>query len=237
MKIAIIGYGKMGKAIEKIAKERGHDIALIVDESSIDKLENLGIPIDVAIEFSTPTSAPDNIIKCLDRQLPVVVGTTGWLDQLESIKSYVQKVNGTLFLASNFSLGVNLFFKLNQWLAKMMNKYPEYKASIEEIHHIHKLDQPSGTAITLGEGIIQEHEGYHQWVNDSTDQKDMLPIHSLRKEEVPGTHTISYTSVMDSITLTHEAKDRAAFALGAVLVAEWLHGKVGIYSMDDFLTF
>lgn len=236
MRIAIVGYGKMGKAIEKIALERGHQIALIIDADNANELSKANLKIDVAIEFSTPSSAFDNILKCLDLGFPVVSGTTGWLDKLPQIKATVEATDGSFFYASNYSLGVNIFFRLNKWLANIMGGFSQYDVSIEEIHHIHKLDQPSGTAITLADSIIQSNSKYRKWVNEPTNQKNELKIKSIRSGEVPGTHTVSYASDLDVLEIKHEAKDRAAFALGAVLVAEWILDKKGILTMDDFIT-
>ena len=237
MQIAIIGYGKMGRAIEKLAHQRGHQIPLIVDENNISSLSKFEGTIDVAIEFTTPGTAAGNIRLCADLGIPVVVGTTGWANELEEVKHYVSKKSGTLFYASNFSLGVNIFFKLNEWLASVMNNYPAYQPSLDETHHIHKLDKPSGTAITLAEGLLNQHQQYDDWTLDTTDQKSKLPIISHRKGEVPGTHSVSYNSEMDELFIQHTAHSRGGFALGAMLVAEWLPGKKGVLTMNDFLKF
>ena len=231
MKIGLLGYGRMGKAIEKIALERGHEIVY-----KIDRDYNHGnlIKADVAINFSIPSAAVNNVITALENSIPVICGTTGWLDQYKKVtKSALH--NKTAFLyASNFSIGVNLFFKLNKTLAKIVQNQ-DYKASVEEIHHIHKLDAPSGTAITLAEGII-ENSNLKKWCEQDAGE-DELEIKSIREGEVPGIHTIQYKSDIDSITIRHEAFDRKGFAYGALVAAEWIVGKKGIFKMDDVLNF
>jgi len=236
MKIALIGYGKMGKEIEQIALSRGHTIALKVDVSNaetytIDELKQA----DVAIEFSTPEAAVKNIYKCFDANVPVVVGTTGWLGKLDEVKEKCKILNSTLFYASNYSIGVNLFFKLNEYLAKLMNKYADYNVSMEEIHHIHKLDAPSGTAISLANQIIENVQTKTKWVNHPTNELNDLAILSKRIDEVPGTHTVTYASAVDEINITHIAHNRKGFALGAVIAAEWVANKKGIYGMNDLM--
>jgi 4-hydroxy-tetrahydrodipicolinate reductase len=238
MKIGIIGYGKMGKTIEKIAKDRNHVISGIVDPTNDQKIENLkDMGVDVAIEFTAPEAAADNIKACINHGIPVVSGSTGWLSQLDEIKSLCNEKNGSFFYASNFSLGVNLFFQLNKQLAKMMNQFKQYEAEIEEIHHTQKVDKPSGTAITLAEGLIDNHSRYAAWELDQSPDQSKLAIHALREPDVPGTHTIRFTSEEDIIEIKHTAKGRHGFALGAVKVAEWLPGKTGFYTMDDYLKF
>ncbi|MGZ4049019.1 MAG: 4-hydroxy-tetrahydrodipicolinate reductase, partial [Bacteroidia bacterium] len=234
MNIALIGYGKMGKEIEQIALSRGHKIVLKVESKnaatySTEELKKA----DVAIEFSTPESAVNNINKCFDAGVPVVIGTTGWLERMDEIKQKCIEKNQTLFYASNYSIGVNLFFKLNEYLAKLMNAYPEYNASMEEVHHVHKLDSPSGTAISLANHIIENLEKKFKWVNTSTSEKNELEIISKRIDEVPGTHTVTYKSDVDEISITHLAYNRKGFALGAVVAAEWLKDKKGIFGMTD----
>ena len=236
MKIALIGYGKMGKEIEQIAISRGHSIVLKVDITnadsySIDELKKA----DVAIEFSTPEAVINNIYKCFDADVPVVVGTTGWLKHLEEVKSKCSDKKQTLFYTSNYSIGVNLFFKVNEYLAKLMNAYHEYNATMEEIHHVHKLDSPSGTAISLANHILENNKQKEKWVNNSTENKNELAIISKRIDEVPGTHTVTYSSEVDEISMTHIAHSRKGFALGAVIAAEWVKGKKGIYGMNDLL--
>lgn len=238
MKILLLGYGKMGKTIEKIAIERGHQIEFIIDREDKALFEQIsGENVDVAIEFSQPDAATRNILTCFQKKIPVVSGTTGWLDQFEAVKNSCEEKNGTFFYASNFSLGVNIFFKVNQFLAKIMNSFPDYGVSMEEIHHTEKKDAPSGTAITLAEGIMGQHDKIQQWVNQTTDRENELGIVSRRIDEVPGTHTIQYTSPVDDIEIRHVAHSRQGFALGAVLVAEWVIGKKGMLSMEDYLNF
>ena len=235
MKIAIIGYGKMGKEIEQIAVSRGHSIVLKVDKDNqlnyIEELKNA----DVAIEFSTPDSALSNIYNCFDANIPVVVGTTGWMDKFEEVKKSCGQKNQTLFYASNYSIGVNLFFKVNEYLAKLMNSYTEYNVEMEEIHHIHKLDAPSGTAISLANQLINELDAKQKWVNSPAENKNELSIISKRIDEVPGTHTVTYNSSVDEISITHKAYNRKGFALGAVIAAEWIIGKKGFFGMPDLL--
>ena len=232
MKIGLLGYGRMGKAIEKIALEKGHEIVY-----KIDKDYNHGnlIKADVAINFSIPSAAVNNVIIALENSIPVICGTTGWLDHYKKV-TQIALHNKTAFLyASNFSIGVNLFFKLNKTLAKIVQNQSDYKASVEEIHHIHKLDAPSGTAITLAEGIL-ENSNLKQWCKQDAGE-DELEIKSIREGEVPGIHTIQYKSDIDSITIRHEAFDRKGFAYGALIAAEWIVGKKGIFKMDDVLNF
>lgn len=238
MNIALIGYGKMGKEIEQIALSRGHVISLKVDKDnaetySVEELKKA----DVAIEFSIPESAVGNIYKCFEANVPVVVGTTGWLDKLNEVQVKCVDNNQALFYASNYSIGVNLFFKLNEHLAKLMNAYPEYNVAMEEIHHVHKLDSPSGTAISLANQVIEQIGAKQKWVNEPTEKQDELSIISKRIDEVPGTHTITYSSDVDEISITHIAHNRKGFALGAVIAAEWMVGKKGIYGMNDLMSF
>ncbi len=226
----------MGKIIEQIAISRGHSIVLTIDQDNTDKftVDELR-KADVAIEFSIPESAVSNIYKCFEAGVPVVVGTTGWIDKLEEVKKNCRENNQSFFYSSNFSIGVNLFYKVNEYLAKVMNAHPEYAVEIEEIHHIHKLDSPSGTAISLANQIIKELDEKEKWVNDSTENKNELSIISKRLGEVPGTHTVSYRSDVDEISLIHFARNRKGFATGAVVAAEWLIGKKGIFGMSDML--
>ncbi|TVZ17418.1 4-hydroxy-tetrahydrodipicolinate reductase [Maribacter sp. MAR_2009_72] len=230
MRIALFGYGKMGKMIEQIALSRGHEIAARIDENT----EQIDFDaMDVAIDFSMPNAAYNNISTCLNNNIPVISGTTGWLDRYDDAVSLCNKNNGAFIYASNFSLGVNIFFELNNYLAKMMQNLPEYKVSIEEIHHTQKLDAPSGTAITLAEGII-ENSDYGQWKLDE-DTQGTIPITAKRIGQTPGTHTIDYTNNIDSIEIKHTAHNREGFALGAVTAAEWIVGKKGVFSMRDVL--
>jgi 4-hydroxy-tetrahydrodipicolinate reductase len=230
MKIALLGYGRMGKAIEKIAIERGHEIVIRKDVEPVDM--DLSIA-DAAIDFSHPLAAYDNIKDCIDSKVPVVSGTTGWLDKFDEIKAYCEEQDGAFIYASNYSIGVNLFFNLNAYLAKMMGKMKEYDVAMEEIHHIHKLDAPSGTAISLANDILDNSEK-NQWRIESP-QSDDLFINVKREGEVPGTHQVSYTSAIDSIEIKHTAFNRTGFALGAVVAAEWLHKKKGVFNMKDVL--
>ncbi len=237
MKIALIGYGKMGRAIERIALAKGYDVPLVFDETNLKEftIENLK-KVDVAIEFTTPQAAVDNIFKCFDAGVPVVCGTTGWLDRMDEVKKVCIEKNGAFFYAANYSIGVNLFFRLNVYLARLMKNHPEYFASMEEIHHTHKKDAPSGTAIALAEGIMKENERISKWVLDMDEPKDdELTIHSIRVGEVPGTHTVFYTSEADEIKITHQAYSRRGFAEGAVHAAVWLIGRKGVFGMKDLL--
>lgn len=236
MNIALIGYGKMGKEIEQIALSRGHKIVLKVDVSNADTYTSEELKLaDVAIEFSTPESALKNIYKCFDVNVPVVVGTTGWLSKLDEVKEKCKNQNQTLFYASNYSIGVNLFFKLNEYLSKLMNNYTDYNVTMEEIHHVHKLDAPSGTAISLANQIIKNNTAKQKWVNEETTSKNELSIVSKRLDEVPGTHTVTYSSAVDEINITHIAHNRKGFALGAVVAAEWVKNKKGIFGMNDLM--
>ncbi len=235
MNIALIGYGKMGKSIEKMATERGHHISSIVDLDSRERLSEIAPNnTNVVIEFSNPSSAFDNISACLRKKVPVISGTTGWLDQLPNIEALCVAHQGTFLTASNFSLGVNIFFRLNEWLSQVMGQFPDYKIDIEETHHLQKLDKPSGTAITLAENIIKTHPHYRRWDLNASKENDMN-IASIRQAEVTGKHVINYHSSIDTIAITHEAHSREGFALGAVLVAEWIQNKKGIFTMNDFI--
>ncbi len=237
MRIALYGYGKMGKAIEEVAIARGHEVVLRVDS------HNPGTPptgADVAIEFSTPENVLANTKLCLEHGVPVVVGTTGWYDHLDEIKVLVSKKKGTLLWASNFSIGVNLFFRVNRLLAGLMDQQPQYAVHIDESHHVHKLDAPSGTAITLARDIdirTGRYSGFELTESKAQDgaASGPVPIRSERIGEVPGTHTVSWNSSNDRIVLTHEAFGRTGFAQGAVVAAEWIQGKQGFFSMDDVL--
>ncbi len=235
MNIALFGYGKMGKEIEAIALKRGHNIILKIDKDNVDSITDADLKkADVVIEFSTPHTVLDNIKRCINAQVPVVVGTTGWYDSFEAIKKLCTQTNGSLFHATNFSLGVNLFFKVNTYLAELMNKYSDYEVSMEEIHHIHKLDKPSGTAITLAEQILKKIDKKTKWSIDKKGE-DILFIKDIREGEVPGTHIIKYQSEVDDIEIMHKAHNRKGFALGAVIAAEFLNGKKGIYTMSDII--
>lgn len=234
MKLAIIGYGRMGHEIEAIAVKRGHNVVLTIDKDNIDDLESDKMKnVDVAIEFTFPESAVSNYLKCFKAGVPVVSGTTGWLAQRPMVEEECQKHDTGFLYASNFSLGVNLFFELNRKLAKMMSQFTDYSVRINEIHHTKKLDAPSGTAITLGEDIINAIPTKTKWVNNETTNENELAITSERIGEVPGTHEIFYRSEADEIMIRHEAFNRKGFALGAVIAAEFMAGKKGIYSMTD----
>ncbi len=230
MKIALLGYGKMGIAIEKIAIERGHEIVL--RKRANDKFDGLQ-QADVAIDFSIPSSAVCNISECLNTNIPIVSGTTGWLDDYNKMADLCINTNGAFIYGSNFSLGVNLFFALNAYLAKMMSKFNTYKVEMEEIHHTQKLDAPSGTAISLANGIIQN-SSYDSW-NLNAPLENSISIDAKRIENVPGTHTVFYHSDVDSIEIKHTAHSRDGFALGAVIAAEWIVGKKGVFTMKDVL--
>lgn len=244
MKIGLLGYGKMGKMIEAIALKRGHEIVLRIEETNIADLtpENLK-KCEVAIEFSTPNAVLKNISLCLENQIPIVVGTTGWNAQMKEIEALTLSKNASLLHGSNFSVGVNIFFALNKQLSKMMNNYGDsYQASVEEIHHIHKLDAPSGTAITLAEGVLQNFKRQTTWdvvthPNTKSFPEQVLPITAFREAEVPGTHVIRYSSSIDDIEIKHTAHNREGFALGAVLAAEWLKGKKGFYNVTQMFNF
>jgi 4-hydroxy-tetrahydrodipicolinate reductase len=235
MNIALLGYGKMGKEIEAIALKRNHNIVLKINKDNASTITDADLKkADVIIEFSTPHAVLENIKKCINAQVPVVIGTTGWYDKFEEIKKLCSEKNGGLFHATNFSLGVNLFFKVNTYLAELMNKYDDYDVSMEEIHHIHKLDKPSGTAITLAEQIIKKIDRKTKWSIDSKDPETLF-IKDIREGEVPGTHIIKYNSEVDDIEIMHKAHNRKGFALGAVIAAEFLNGKKGIYTMSDII--
>lgn len=236
MKIALIGYGKMGKAIEEIALKRGHSVTLKIDLGNTYDLNEANLKkADAAIEFTNPHAAADNILKCLQSSCPVVSGSTGWLDRWQEVAGVCEKMNGGLLYASNFSIGVNLFFELNKKLASLMAGHPEYEASIEEVHHTEKKDAPSGTAITLAEQILEALPFKKQWINIESDRPEDLLITSKRIDPAPGTHTVTYSSPIDDISIIHTAHSRQGFALGAVMAAEYLAGKKGIYSMSDVL--
>jgi len=231
MKIALLGYGRMGQTIEQIATKRGHDIVLKIDKDDTDYDITKA---DVAIDFSIPNVAFNNISLCLNNNVPVISGTTGWLEDYDKAVAICKEKNGAFIYASNFSLGVNIFFELNKVLAKMMSNLEQYRVSMEEIHHTKKLDAPSGTAISLANGIIAEHAEYDGWKLDAGDTTT-IPIVAKRIEDVPGTHTVTYESEVDAITIEHMAHNRQGFALGAVIAAEWIIGKKGIFTMNDVL--
>jgi len=237
MNILLLGYGKMGKTIEAIAINRGHTIIGHIDNSGERNAFKDLKKTDVAIEFSQPDVAVDNLKFCFDHSIPVICGTTGWLEQKPAVDAYCLKKEGTLFQASNFSLGVNLFFQLNEYLAKMMDRYTDYNVSIDETHHTQKKDAPSGTAITLAEGILKNLHQKDTWKLGGLSQGKEISVHSFRVDPDPGTHVIKYQSAVDEIEIKHKAHSREGFALGAVLVAEWIKGKKGVLTMKDFLGF
>lgn len=231
MKIALLGYGKMGQTIEQIAINRGHDIVLKVDKDDKDYDVTKA---DVAIDFSIPNVAYNNISNCLNNNVPVISGTTGWLQDYDKAVALCKEKKGAFIYASNYSLGVNIFFELNKTLAKMMSTLKQYNVSMEEIHHTQKLDAPSGTAISLANDIITQHESYNSWKLDES-EKATIPITAKRVKDVPGTHTVTYKSDVDTVNIEHIAHNRQGFALGAVIAAEWIHGKTGIFTMNDVL--
>lgn len=235
MKIALFGYGKMGREIESIALERNHSVVLKMDSANRASLtpEELR-KADVVIEFSTPHTVLGNIHFCLEAGVPVVVGTTGWHNELGQVRELTARHNGALFYASNFSPGVNLFFRLNSYLAQLMNNYPNYEVEIEEIHHIHKLDKPSGTAISIATQIVDKLDRKQGWSTTEAGA-DQVFIRDLREGEVPGTHSVKYHSAIDDIEIMHKAHNRRGFAMGAVLAAEFLAGKQGVFTMDDLI--
>lgn len=238
MKIALIGYGRMGHEIETIALKRGHVISLIIDQYNPDDLseENLS-GVDVAIEFSSPDAAFNNITKCLEEVVPVVSGTTGWLENYEKVIDLCRKNKSSFIHSSNFSIGVNLLFRLNTELARLMDHYADYSVFIDEIHHTKKLDAPSGTAISLADGIIEHHNGYKKWRPVDDNEPESVPVRSLREGEVPGIHIVTWDSEIDTISLKHEAKNRKGFALGALVAAEFIHTREGIFTMKDVMGF
>lgn len=236
MRIVLYGYGRMGRTIEEVAIARGHEVVLRVDAS------NAGTSpegADVAIEFSRPEEAVGNMRLCLEHDVPVVVGTTGWYDQMIAVQAMIAEHRGGLLWASNFSIGVNLFFRVNRMLAGLMDRQPQYGVHLDEVHHIHKLDAPSGTAITLARDIDLKHRGYAGWVLDPasgpTGTPAPIPIRAERSGEVPGKHSVTWAGPDDRITITHEAFGRKGFAMGAVIAAEWLKGRTGLFTMDDVL--
>lgn len=236
MKIALIGYGKMGKAIESVALSRGHEIVCKIDIDNQNDFDSEAFcTADVAIEFTTPATAVANYKRAFSRGVPVVSGSTGWLADMPGIKKMCDEGNATFFWTSNFSLGVNIFFAINKYLASLMAGLPQYTPSMTEIHHIHKLDHPSGTAITLAEGIMAKDSNIKGWTENDTVAADQIHITAEREGEVPGTHIIRWESEADAITIEHRAKSRMGFALGAVMAAEWTQGKKGFLTMDEMM--
>ncbi|MFT5165586.1 MAG: 4-hydroxy-tetrahydrodipicolinate reductase [Saprospiraceae bacterium] len=238
MKIALIGYGKMGQMIEQLALGMGHEVVLRIDKDNLSDFTAKNLQkVEVAIEFSRPEVAFDNLATCIRAGIPVISGTTGWLDRKAELDTLCLEQKGAFLYASNFSIGVNIFFALNAFLAKMMNAQSQYTPSMEEIHHTQKLDAPSGTAITLAEGILEETARKKSWVNEESHTPDQLSIISKRVDKVPGTHTVSFESEVDSIEIKHTAHSREGFVRGAILAAEWIIGKQGVFSMKDVLNF
>jgi 4-hydroxy-tetrahydrodipicolinate reductase len=236
MKIALLGYGKMGKEIEIVSRERNHQVILVIDidnlhEFTTEKLSKS----DVAIDFSTPASAFDNILKCFETGIPIVCGTTGWLSRLDEVKSQCVQRGGTFFYASNFSVGVNIFFALNKYLARIMNTVNGYDVSLKEVHHIHKIDAPSGTAITLAGDLISHLKIKGKWELNQASDQSTIKITAIRENEVPGTHIVSYESFFDSLEISHIAKSRKGFAVGALMAAEFIKDKKGIFTMENLL--
>jgi len=238
IKIALIGYGKMGKAIEEIAQQRGHEIVLKIDlHNAVDFTAANLQKADAAIEFTGPQSAFNNVMKCLEYGVPLICGSTGWLEKLDEAKAFCKKQNGCFLYASNFSVGVNIFFEINKRLAELMKPHEGYNVSMEEIHHTQKRDAPSGTAVTLAEQVMDQLDWKNKWVNNETSNPHELSIISKRIDPAPGTHTVSYRSAIDTIDIIHTAHNRTGFATGAVLAAEFVKGKKGIFSMKEVLGF
>lgn len=236
MNILLLGYGKMGQMIDQLATQKGHNIVARINIDNRSVLSELDASsVDVAIDFSQPSAAVDNIYWCMNHGIPAVVGTTGWLDRKPEVDAHCQKTGGTYLYASNFSIGVNIFFKVNRYLAKLMNHQDGYDIDMKEVHHTQKLDAPSGTAITLAEDIISEVDRIKIWSGQQSEDKTALPIISERVDPTPGTHSIHYHSRIDSIEIKHTAHGREGFATGAILVAEWIGDKKGVLSMEDFL--
>lgn len=235
MKIALIGYGKMGKAVELAAKEREHKVCFIADINNADYKASDLAGVDTAIEFTEPASVVQNIMKCFDAGIPAIVGTTGWYGRFDEVKNICIKKDKSLFYASNFSIGVNMFYKINKDLAALMNSQHEYEVSVDETHHIHKKDAPSGTAIELAEAINSKLDRKKNWIKGEQAAKDAIAVISHREGEIPGTHKVQYNSEIDSLTIIHEAKNRMGFALGAIKAAEWMQGRKGVFTMSDML--
>jgi len=236
LKIILIGYGRMGHEVEKMAEQRGHQVVMTIDQDNQDEMtpENLQKG-EVAIEFSLPDAAYSNIMTCLQAGLPVVSGTTGWLEKMPRVREYCDHQGGAFFHAPNFNLGVNLFFKLNEYFARIMNDYSNYDVEVEETHHVHKVDAPSGTAKHLADLLLQALDRKKEWKKQTAENSSQLAVKSIREDEIPGIHRVMYHSDFDDIEIKHSAKSRAGFALGAVMAAEFLPGKQGVFSMDDLL--
>ncbi|MFY7826292.1 MAG: 4-hydroxy-tetrahydrodipicolinate reductase [Flectobacillus sp.] len=236
MNIVLLGYGKMGKVIEKIALSRGHNIVARIDVNNRSEFDALSAAdVDAVIEFSHPLSAYDNVKSCIEKGIPVVSGTTGWLEKKPELEALTLEKGSAFFWSSNYSIGVNIFFKLNKMLAKLMSPQKQYSVSTTEIHHTEKKDSPSGTAITIAEGLIENLEGKEKWINNEIPAENEVAIWSAREGKVPGTHIVKYISDIDQIEILHQAHGREGFALGAVIAAEWIAGKKGVFGMDDLL--
>lgn len=236
MNIVLLGYGKMGKVIEKIALSRGHNIVARIDVNNRSEFDALtAADVDAVIEFSHPLSAYDNVKSCIEKGIPVVSGTTGWLEKKPELEALTLEKGSAFFWSSNYSIGVNIFFKLNKMLAKLMSPQKQYSVSTTEIHHTEKKDSPSGTAITIAEGLIENLEGKEKWINNEIPAENEVAIWSAREGKVPGTHIVKYISDIDQIEILHQAHGREGFALGAVIAAEWIAGKKGVFGMDDLL--
>lgn len=237
MKLALIGYGKMGHIIEQIARLRGHEIVKIIDIDNNSDIESAEFAsADVAIEFTTPNTAADNCTRALKAGVSVVSGSTGWSDKLPEVQHLAEQLSKGMMWSSNFSIGVNIFMALNRYLARVMNKFPQYVPDMTETHHVHKLDHPSGTAVTLAEGIVAENDRINQWVEEAPAPSDAMIVSHIRRAEVPGIHEITWDSPIDSISIRHSAKTREGFALGAVMAAEWLASRNGVHSMEEMMS-
>ncbi|MCU0355133.1 MAG: 4-hydroxy-tetrahydrodipicolinate reductase [Cytophagales bacterium] len=238
MNIIILGYGKMGRIIEQVALSRGHRISHKINADNLHEMAQINpAEVDAAIEFSEPGAVISNLYYCFDNRIPVVCGTTGWLDRRAEVELHCMQKNAAFFYSSNYSLGVNIFFHLNKVLARLMNRYPEYDVTIDETHHTEKKDAPSGTALTLAGDLLDELDRKTNWVNNAAKNGSELAVLSHRVDKVPGTHVVRYTSAIDDIEIKHTAHNREGFALGAVLAAEWIVGKHGVFSMEDMLEF
>lgn len=236
MNIALVGYGKMGRMIESVAAGRGHRVVLTIDVDNLDDFTRGNLAkADVAIEFTRPDTAFENVWRCIDFGVAVVSGSTGWYDRMAEVQSFCTARGGSMLCTSNFSLGVNIFFEINRRLARMMNGFADYAVEIEETHHTQKVDAPSGTAISLAEGVIGEISRIHAWQLDGDARGDLLPVRAIRRDNVPGTHRVRYSSPIDDIEITHTAHNREGLALGAVMAAEYIHDKKGVFTMKDVL--
>jgi len=238
MRIGIIGFGKMGQEIQKLAIEKGHEVNLIIDLENRNDLNPRNLEkVDIVFEFTTPETAPENIICCFDGGVGVVSGTTGWMDHFDRVADHCRQTKQAFFYASNYSVGVNILFSINRYLAAIMNRFPEYDVFIEEVHHLQKLDSPSGTAITLASEMIPLLDQKDRWEPEGKNSKQVIPIQSVRRNAIPGVHTVSYRSEFDTLEIRHSAKSRRGFAVGALMAAEFLAGKKGVFGMQDLMPF